>query len=134
MVPPAIRAPRIVHSPIPEDDPPDKPTAQLLLEAVVELEPVAEVTTGVDDKPGRKRTRSRSSRKQEDFVVPKASLSSPRRQVLTLTVPPLTTAATDTDITQPLPPPPEDEPRYCYCNDISSGYVSTFKFNHICRD
>ncbi|KAI0688745.1 hypothetical protein BC835DRAFT_1418924 [Cytidiella melzeri] len=121
VVPPASRAPRTVHSPIPEDD--DSFNESLPRpehDAIVDL--TQEVPRAPTEKPSRKRTRGRVAKRTEGSAVPKASSSSPQRQVITLTVPPLISMATENNSSQPMDQQPvDDEPRYCYCNGISAG-------------
>ena len=124
VVPPAIRAPRIVHSPIPDDEDsadnvPASPEVELAVDTEKDLNSVA------GEKPARKRHRSRSHRKKESSAGPKASSSSPHRPVVMLTVPPLTAVVGTTDVVPSvdIPDIPDDEPRYCYCNGVSAGDV-----------
>jgi hypothetical protein len=118
VVPPAIRAPRIVHSPIPEDD---IPMEESQGQAVSEAAMYEHGTSGAADEKPRRRNRGRSSRKKEDTSLPKGSSVSPQRQLsaITASVP----ATSEIDAFQPMEQPSEDEPRFCVCNDVSAGTV-----------
>lgn len=128
VVPPVVRTPRVVHSPIPDDEelfaeaPPD-PEPEVV---EPELEPPAE-----ERDKSRRKSRGRPPRKKEDgSSTHKASSSSPQRLVLTVTVPPLAAVSNSNlhAIVHPPPdpadlPPDPNEPRYCYCNGVSAGIV-----------
>lgn len=113
--------PRIVHSPIPDDDGPidDVPPEP---ESETNVEPEAE--TIIDDK-ARKKGRGRPPKKKEDSTIPKtSSSSSPQRPVLTVIVPPLPAVVAGPVVVDTADPPADlDEPRYCYCNGVSAGTV-----------
>ncbi|KAI0340714.1 hypothetical protein BDW22DRAFT_1360162 [Trametopsis cervina] len=124
VVPPAIRAPRIVHSPVPEDeDPMEEAPPPPEVEATAE--PVPEPTVIPEEKSTRKRGRGRPSRKK-DGHGPNTPSSSPNRPGFKLTLRPLASVIADVEPAQAVdvdPPIDPNEPRYCYCNGVSAGIM-----------